>query len=84
MAKAKQKLTPLILPDELIDKAKKLSVQILGKENISGIVRYLIIKEKLLELIIPALSYCLPILTWENIGSLQLILIILKNKFLMI
>ena len=42
----KNKLTPLILPDELREKAKKLSVQILGKENISGIIRYLIKKRK--------------------------------------
>lgn len=41
------KITPIILPDELREKAKKLSVQILGKENISGIIRYLIKKERL-------------------------------------
>ena len=45
----KNKLTPLILPDELREKAKKLSVQILGKENISGIIRYLIKKRKIKE-----------------------------------
>ena len=43
----KTKITPLILPNELREKAKKLSVQVLGKENISGIIRYLIKKEKL-------------------------------------
>ncbi len=43
------KPTLINLPDNLKQKAKGLSTQILGKENVSAIIRYLINKEKLKE-----------------------------------